>query len=73
MILFGYWMAIPDDHVFSWYLKCVVYSGSVASNELATGMMGERSLGLRPIVYLPPSVKLEESGIPNLYNINYGE
>ena len=64
---YGYWLAGPSSSK-SGYLMHVFYSGRVGASNY-----NRNYLGVRPLVYLPSSVKLEPSGTPNVWNINYGD
>ena len=63
----AYWLASPSSNG-SAFLMLVYYNGSVDRNNYSNSR-----LGVRPLVYLPSSVKLEQSTTEGLWNINYGE
>ena len=62
-----YWLATPSSFE-DYYLMTIRYDGYIYSYTRAS-----TTSGVRPLVYLPSSVKVLESEIPNLYNIDYGE
>ena len=64
---YAYWLASPY-YSLSVHLLEICHNGYIRANQYDS-----KGLGLRPLVYLPASVKLKESGIANLWNIDYGE
>ena len=67
----GYWIASPSNsHQRS---ACEIYLYSTTASCSGTYIFQEYH-GVRPVVYLPPSVTLiQDATTDNLWNINYGE
>ena len=63
----AYWLASPSSYSSNFLLNFSSY-GYVINYSY-----GYSILGVRPLVYLPSSVKLEQSTTEGLWNINYGE
>ena len=66
----GYWIAAPSSYMQQ-YLFSLMMEGTLDYS--AVGFNGRVDVGLRPVVYLPPSVTLtKDATTANLWNINYG-
>lgn len=68
----GYWLASPSS-MYSEHLMDVYYTGLIYASRYTIVITSSWPLGIRPVVYLPASIKLKASGTANLWNIDYGE